>query len=204
MSQLLKTHSLNKILDFYAKNMYFSGPFRATNISSMIETSKIVESHHQYLTLEQKYILSQAPINTRSPLILSGFKFYLTAISARKEITYKLSFNINKPATTQMELLKAEDEVKKISLYLWLSYKLPDIFTNEQKARDLRTKVNLYIEKSLKNNKALKRDTYTFKRRDNKQGSRYDNSNRNRPRRNHRQRNENNTKKHHNEGFKQN
>jgi len=204
LSQLLKTHSLNKILDFYAKNMYFSGPFRATNISSMIETSKIVESHHQYLTLEQKYILSQAPINTRSPLILSGFKFYLTAISARKEITYKLSFNINKPATTQMELLKAEDEVKKISLYLWLSYKLPDIFTNEQKARDLRTKVNLYIEKSLKNNKALKRDTHTFKRRDNKQGSRYDNSNRNRPRRNHRQRNENNTKKHHNEGFKQN
>jgi ATP-dependent RNA helicase SUPV3L1/SUV3 len=158
LSQLLKTHSLNKILDFYAKNMYFSGPFRATNISSMIETSKIVENHHQYLTLEQKYILAQAPINTRSPLILSGFKFYLTAISQRKNIQYKLSININKPATTQLELLKAEDEVKKISLYLWLSYKLPDIFTDEMKARDLRSKVNLYIEKSLKNNKELKRD----------------------------------------------
>jgi ATP-dependent RNA helicase SUPV3L1/SUV3 len=158
LSHLLKTHSLNKILDFFAKNMYFSGPFRATNISSMIETAKIVESHHQYLTLEQKYILAQAPINTRSPLILSGFKFYLSSISARKEIKYKLSININKPASTQLELLKAEDEVKKISLYLWLSYKLPDIFTDEQKARELRSKVNIYIEKSLKNNKALKRD----------------------------------------------
>jgi ATP-dependent RNA helicase SUPV3L1/SUV3 len=163
LSQLLKTHSLNKILDFYAKNMYFSGPFRATNISSMIETSKIVENHYQYLTLEQKYILAQAPINTRSPLILSGFKFYLSAISQRKIIQYKLSININKPATTQLELLKAEDEVKKISLYLWLSYKLPDIFTDEMKARELRSKVNVYIEKSLKNNKELKRDD-KFKR----------------------------------------
>lgn len=178
LSQLLKTHSLNKILDFYAKNMYFSGPFRATNISSMIETSKIVESHHQYLTLEQKYILSQAPINTRSPLILSGFKFYLSSISARKEITYKLSININKPATTQLELLKAEDEVKKISLYLWLSYKLPDIFTDEMKARDLRTKVNLYIEKSLKNNKALKRDdSHNRRRNSNNKYSKDDRSN---------------------------
>jgi ATP-dependent RNA helicase SUPV3L1/SUV3 len=169
LSQLLKTHSLNKILDFFAKNMYFSGPFKATNISSMIETSKIVESHHQYLTLEQKYILSQAPINTRSPLILNGFKFYLSSISARKEIKYKLSININKPASSQLELLKAEDEVKKISLYLWLSYKLPDIFTDHTKARNLRLKVNIYIEKSLKNNKALKRD---------ERGSRRDNSRR--------------------------
>lgn len=157
LSQLLKTHNLNKILDFFAKNMYFSGPFSATNISSMIDTSKIVEDHYQYLTLEQKYILAQAPINTRSPLILNGFKKYIGSISQRKVIKYKISININKPASTQEELLKAEDEVKKISLYLWLSYKLPDIFPDEYKVRLLREKVNQYIENSLKNNKTLKR-----------------------------------------------
>lgn len=196
LSQLLKTHSLKKILDFYAKNMYFSGPFRATNISSMIDTSKIVEDHHQYLTLEQKYILAQAPINTRSPLILSGFQFYLNAISQRKTIKYKLSININKPASTQIELLKAEDEVKKISLYLWLSYKLPDIFIDEMKARDLQSKVNQYIENSLKSNKKLKREEQYPRRRDN---NRSDNRNR-RNDRDHRRRSRNKKsrdKKHH-------
>jgi ATP-dependent RNA helicase SUPV3L1/SUV3 len=157
LSQLLKTHDLRKILDFFAKNMSFDGPFIAANISSMIEASNIVESHHQYLTLDQKYILSQAPLNTRSPLISKAFQVYLTAIGQRKKIAYKLTIDISQRATSQDELLKAEDEVKKISLYLWLSYKLPDIFIDEEKARDLREKVNLYIEKSLKSNRALKR-----------------------------------------------
>ena len=166
LSHYLKTHSLNKILDFFAKNMYFSGPFRATNISSMIQAAKVVENHHQYLTLEQKYILAQAPLSIRSPLIVSAFKQYLTAISQRQIIKYKLSINIHKAATTQMELLKAEDEVKKISLYLWLSYKLPDIFVDETKARDTRIKVNLYIENSLKANTTLKRSDQPFRRKD--------------------------------------
>lgn len=195
LSQLLKTHSLKKILDFFAKNMYFSGPFRATNISSMIDTSKIVEDHHQYLTLEQKYILAQAPINTRSPLILSGFKFYLSAISQRKTITYKLSININKPASTQMELLKAEDEVKKISLYLWLSYKLPDIFIDEMKARDLQAKVNQYIENSLKSNKKLKREDRHPRRKDT--DSRKNSRNDRDPRRSRSRSRRNHDKKHH-------
>ena len=43
-----------------------------------------------------------------------------------------------------------EDEVKKISLYLWLSYKLPELFPDHDKAYILRNSFNSFIEKSLK------------------------------------------------------
>ena len=38
----------------------------------------------------------------------------------------------------------------KISLYLWLSYKLPDLFPDHDKAFILRESFNRFIEKSLK------------------------------------------------------
>ncbi|MGE0050392.1 MAG: SUV3 C-terminal domain-containing protein, partial [Arcobacter sp.] len=50
------------------------------------------------------------------------------------------------------DLLLVEDEVKKISLYLWLSYKMPELFPDHDKAYILRNSFNSFIEKSLKGN----------------------------------------------------
>jgi ATP-dependent RNA helicase SUPV3L1/SUV3 len=55
-------------------------------------------------------------------------------------------------AITQRDLLLVEDEVKKISLYLWLSYKIPELFPDHDKAYILRNSFNSFIEKSLKGN----------------------------------------------------
>ena len=57
-----------------------------------------------------------------------------------------------KKAITQRDLLLVEDEVKKISLYLWLSYKFPELFPDHDKAYILRNSFNSFIEKSLKGN----------------------------------------------------
>ncbi len=56
---------------------------------------------------------------------------------------------------TQKDLLLVEDEVKKISLYLWLSYKFPELFPDYDKAVILRNSFNSFIEKSLKLNLKL-------------------------------------------------
>ncbi len=147
----LQTKSLTKILKFYSKNMRFSGPFKAANISNMIELSMILDKK-QTLSLKDKYILSQAPINTRSPLILNAYFAYINAIIDKKQCDYRMLINTKRLAKTEKELLKAEDEVKKISLYLWLSYKLPDIFVDGAKADKNRNKVNQYCQQSLKLN----------------------------------------------------
>jgi len=134
--------------------MKYDGPFEAVNLKGMLELSFMLDQK-QDLSLEDKYMLSNAPINTRSPLIVNGYKKYVNAILTHKVTKYKISSKITGIASTQLELLQAEDEVKKISLYLWLSYKFPELFPDKQKAEQYRIEINNFCENSLKSNKKL-------------------------------------------------
>ncbi len=147
----LNTKDLTKILYFFSKNMKFTGPFIATNIYNMIELAHILDKQIS-LKLEDKYLLAQAPTNTKSPLLKDAYFVYMNAIINKKRCDYRLSINIKTLAKSELDLLKAEDEVKKISLYLWLSYKLPEIFYDIDNAYKYRILVNQYCENSLKLN----------------------------------------------------
>ncbi len=123
----IKTNSLTKVLKFFKDNMTFDGPFVAANISSMIDASKIVDKRDD-MTLEDKYLLAQAPITLKSNIILQAYEAYIAAVIKKRVCRYKPSITLPKKAITQKDLLLVEDEVKKISLYLWLSYKFPELF----------------------------------------------------------------------------
>jgi len=155
LSAHLKTTNLHQILSYFSLHMNFEGPFVAANIGYMLELAQILDEKKE-LSLEEKYMLAGAPVSIRSPLIKSAFFFYINAIMQKKVVHYKCAVNINKTAKTQLELLKAEDEVKKISLYLWMAYKLPELFPDSKAAEAMRLKVNQYCETSLKSNKLLK------------------------------------------------
>ena len=129
--------------------MIFSGPFEAANISSMINAARIVDTRYN-LKLEDKYMLSQAPITEKSMIIKQAFEVYINAVLKNKVIRYRPSITLPKKAVTQKDLLQVEDEVKKISLYLWISYKMPELFPDNAKARMTRDSLNKFIEKSLK------------------------------------------------------
>jgi len=155
LSVFLNTKSLTKILKYFLKHMKYDGPFQAVNIKTMLELASMLDQKKE-LSLEDKYTLSNAPINTRSPLILNGYRKYVANILNKKVTFYRPSIKTKHIAKTQLELLQAEDEVKKISLYLWLSYKLPELFPDKQKAEQYRIELNLFCENSLKSNKTLK------------------------------------------------
>ena len=147
----IKTNSLTKVLKFFADNMYFSGPFVAANISSMLEAAAIVDTKFN-LKFEDKYLLAQAPITKKSTIIIQAYDAYIASVIKKKVCHYKPSITLPKKAITQKDLLLVEDEVKKISLYLWLSYKLPELFPDHAKAYILRNSFNAFIEKSLRGN----------------------------------------------------
>lgn len=158
LSTHLGTKSLTKILNYFTKHMQYDGPFKAVNIKTMIELAHILDQKTD-ISLEDKYMLASAPINTRSPLILNAYLKYVNAVLNRKTVKYHLSSKILGLAKTQSELLSAEDEVKKISLYLWLSYKFPELFPDNDKAAKTRVEVNNFCENSLKSNKSLVRES---------------------------------------------
>ena len=145
----LKTKNLTQILKYFSKHMKFDGPFKAINLSSMIALSKTMDYKFK-MKLEDKYFLSCAPVSLKSPLIRNAYFNYVNAIINKTIVKYKSSINTKGCAKTQRELLKAEDEVKKISLYLWIAYKLPDLFPDAQKATLNRIAVNKYCENTLK------------------------------------------------------
>ena len=147
VGNILEESSLSEILKFFGQNMEFNGPFVAYNLDDMMEAAVIVDSYD--LDIATKYHLSCAPLTLKSPYIIAAYESYLAALEKKMPIPYVTPVLNGVYAQTAVELLRAEDMVKEISLYLWLSYRFKEYFLDAQKARIERGILNSYIEESL-------------------------------------------------------
>jgi ATP-dependent RNA helicase SUPV3L1/SUV3 len=154
VSNILEENSLEAVLRFFAQNMVFSGPFVAANLEDMLEIAQIVDRYN--LDIVTKFHLATAPLSLSSPYILGVFETYLEHLEQKRPIKYTPPKLHGVCALTNEELLRAEDMVKEISLYLWLSYRFGEYFVDANKAREYRAVVNEYIEKSLQQGKFAK------------------------------------------------
>ncbi len=148
IGEILETNNILDILEFFADNMEFEGPFIAANIDSMLEIAAIVSEYT--LDLKTRYYLSCAPASISSPYIESVFHRYIRQIEAGGKVLYIPPRDLPAFAQTNDMLLNAEDRVREISLYLWLSFKFPDIFQDTAKAIAARVRLNNFIENSLR------------------------------------------------------
>ena len=151
VGNILEENSLSEILNFFVKNMEFNGPFIASSLDDMLEASKIIDNYD--LDIATKYHLACAPLTLKSPYIISAYESYMLALEKQMPVTYTPPKLNAKFAHTSDELLHAEDMVKEISLYLWLSYRFDEYFIDEAKARSYRGILNKYIELSLQQTK---------------------------------------------------
>ncbi|MCK4875303.1 MAG: helicase, partial [Sulfurimonas sp.] len=147
VGNILEENSLSEILKFFVKNMEFSGPFVATNLDDMLEAALIVDKYD--LDIATKYHLACAPLTMKSPYIVAAYENYLTTLEQKMPVLYTAPALLGGCAQTMDELLRAEDMVKEISLYLWLSYRFKDYFLDATKARTARGVLNKFIEESL-------------------------------------------------------
>ena len=147
VGSILEEKSLHEILNFFVKNMEFDGPFMATNLDDMLEISLLVDQYD--LDIASKYHLACAPLTLKSPYIISAYESYLSALEKNMPIAYTIPPLSGSYAQTMDELLRAEDMVKEISLYLWLSYRFADYFVDANRARTSRGVLNKFIENSL-------------------------------------------------------
>ena len=148
IGEILETENITTILGFFADNMEFEGPFSAANIDSMLEIAAIVDEYE--LDLKTRFFLSCAPASISSPYIESVFHRYIKQIEDGGNVLYIPPRDLPAFAQTNDMLLNAEDRVREISLYLWLSFKFPDIFQDTEKALSTRVRLNNYIENSLR------------------------------------------------------
>jgi ATP-dependent RNA helicase SUPV3L1/SUV3 len=147
VSNILEERSLSNIVNFFVENMKFEGPFRAANLESMQEASAIIDNYD--LDMRTKYTLATAPLSTSSPLVMASFERYVRALEQKKPIAYIPPQRLGNYALSMEELQEAEDRIKEISLYLWLSYRMGEYFVDAEKARTFRGELNRFIENSL-------------------------------------------------------
>jgi len=155
VGNILEEKSLNVILKFFVDNMEFNGPFIASSLDDMLEASKIVDNYD--IDIATKYHLACAPLTLKSPYIISSYETYIQALENKIPVSYTPPSLPSDFAHTADELLRAEDMVKEISLYLWLSYRFNDYFIDENLARKSRFTLNNYIEESLQQGKLSSR-----------------------------------------------
>ncbi|NOR58711.1 MAG: helicase [Sulfurimonas sp.] len=155
VSNILEENSLSEILKFFVENMEFTGPFRASSLDDMLEAAVIIDAYD--LDIAMKYHLACAPLTLKSPYIVASFESYILALEKQLPVIYTPPALNGTYAGTTDELLRAEDMVKEISLYLWLSYRFKDYFLDEQKARQARWVLNKYIEESLQQSHFVQR-----------------------------------------------
>jgi ATP-dependent RNA helicase SUPV3L1/SUV3 len=155
VSNILEESSLYAVLEFFIQNMEFNGPFYASSLDDMLEASKIVDAYN--LDIATKYHLSCAPLTLKSPYIISAYERYIDALEKKIPVKYTPPHLGGTFALTSEELLRAEDMVKEISLYLWLSYRFDEYFVDAQLARQSRGILNKYIEESLQQSQFVQR-----------------------------------------------
>ncbi|MEA2098608.1 MAG: helicase-related protein [Campylobacterota bacterium] len=155
VGNILEENSLREILKFFVDNMEFNGPFHASNLSDMLEAATIVDRFD--LDIATKYHLACAPLTLKSPYIISAYESYVLALERKEPVRYIPPALSGSFAQTADDLLRAEDMVKEISLYLWLSYRFDEYFLDEQKARTSRGVLNKYIEGTLQQNQLASR-----------------------------------------------
>ncbi len=155
VGNILEEKSLYEILQFFVKNMKFNGPFNASNLDDMLEASMIVDGFD--LDIATKYHLACAPLTLKSPYIIAAYENYIMALERKEAVHYHPPVLVGSYAQTSDELLRAEDMVKEISLYLWLSYRFDEYFVDEQKARQYRGVLNKFIEETLQQSQLAQR-----------------------------------------------
>lgn len=144
---ILEENSLSVILKFFVENMEFNGPFHASNLDDMLEAAVIVDNFD--LDIAIKYHLACAPLTLKSPYIVASYESYILSLEKKEPVRYTPPTLIGSFAQTTDELLRAEDMVKEISLYLWLSYRFDKDFIDVAKAYNTRIMLNNFIESSL-------------------------------------------------------
>ncbi|XP_051159009.1 ATP-dependent RNA helicase SUV3 homolog, mitochondrial [Leptopilina boulardi] len=110
-------------------------------------------SQHVNLPLRARYVFCCAPINKKLPFLCTMFLKYARQYSKNDIISAKwVQQNIGWPLPNPMniqELTNLEAIFDVLDLYLWLSYRFPDLFCDADEIRQMQENLDSLIQKSI-------------------------------------------------------
>lgn len=108
---------------------------------------------HVPLPLRARYIFCCAPINRQMPFVCSMFLKYARRYSKNEPVTFHWLCNqcgwpFQLPRTI-IDLVHLEAVFDVLDLYLWLSYRFPDLFPDEKLVRDIQKELDDIIQQGV-------------------------------------------------------
>lgn len=108
---------------------------------------------HVPLPLRTRYVFCCAPINKKMPFVCTMFLKFARQYSKNQPITFDwLCRNIGWPLQapkTIIDLVHLEAVFDVLDLYLWLSYRFMDLFTEANLIRDMQKELDLIIQQGV-------------------------------------------------------
>lgn len=108
---------------------------------------------HVPLPLRARYVFCCAPINNKLPFVCATFLKMVRQYSRNEPITRNwLSGTVEWPLPsprTILDLVHLESVFDVLELYLWLSYRFPDMFPDVKLVRDMETELDAIIQQGI-------------------------------------------------------
>ncbi|CAF1271882.1 unnamed protein product [Adineta ricciae] len=144
----LPKHSLSSLIDiFVLLSQLDDSLFFMCNVEDVKFLADIIE--HVPLPLRARYTFSCAPINRKMPFVCTVFLKYARQFSRSEPTTFDwLAKQINWPfeiPTTIMDLVHLEEVFDCLDLYLWLSFRFPDMFPDKELIRGIQAELDQII-----------------------------------------------------------
>ncbi len=166
IGEVLGTSSLERILTFFERAIEFSDErFARSNIDALSYLSTFVDERLPFLDVTERLTIAATPVSIRSE---TGLRWFIDRMLScfpdpedpdRGEDDLNDLFRVasrfdHDAARTQLELRDAEDYLKTLTVYAWLAFRYPTVFTRIEECEARREIVNGFVERSLRTSSA--------------------------------------------------
>ena len=162
ISDVLGTTSLERILTFFDRAIEFSDErFARSNIDDLSYLSTFVDERLPFLDVTERLTIASAPVAVRNETVvhwflnrmLPAFRDPNNPDDGYEDLDdlFGASRHFERDgARSQLELRDAEDYLKTLTVYAWLAYRYPEVFTRIEECEICRETVNAFVERSLR------------------------------------------------------
>ena len=162
ISEVLGTTSLERILTFFDRAIEFSDErFARSNIDDLSYLSTFVDQRLPFLDVSERLTIASAPVAIRNETVVHWFLNRMLPAFRDPENPddgyedlgdlFGASRHFEREgARSQLELRDAEDYLKTLTVYAWLAYRYPEVFTRIEECEICRESVNAFVERSLR------------------------------------------------------
>lgn len=145
ISDVMGTKNLLFILKKFEKITNTSGTkhYHCFDVDALTPVLNIIDSLD--LSIEQKMFFIEIPLDYKNETVMNYFKSWIMDFINKKQIIPKNFFNYNDKTFNNNNLLAAENNIKLLTAYLWMSQRLNDFAPHKNMAIELKKKNNEYI-----------------------------------------------------------